>query len=108
MTGFSSSQAHFLLRPEKTVKKSRLLVLSRTYTFVQIMSFGWVFFILLLVVVRAAEQEMSGKNPGCVYGHPGIPGSPGHNGIAGRDGRDGAKGDKGDPGKEKYTNLGSF
>lgn len=73
------------------------------------MSFGRFFLlILLVVVVHVAEQEMSGKNPGCVCGHPGIPGNPGHNGIAGRDGRDGTKGDKGDPGEKKCTNLGSF
>lgn len=70
------------------------------------MSITRVFSLLLLVVmVHAGEQEISGKSPGCVCGHPGIPGNPGHNGIPGRDGRDGAKGD---PGEEKCTNLDSF
>ncbi|XP_057178025.1 complement C1q and tumor necrosis factor-related protein 9A [Triplophysa rosa] len=54
--------------------------------------------LFLFVLVNAAEQEVSGKNNGCMCGHPGIPGDPGHNGMPGRDGRDGAKGDKGDGG----------
>ncbi|XP_062841297.1 complement C1q and tumor necrosis factor-related protein 9A [Trichomycterus rosablanca] len=56
------------------------------------------FIFLLVVEVNATEKKDSGKNDGCVCGHPGIPGSPGHNGQPGRDGRDGAKGDKGNPG----------
>uniref|UniRef100_A0A671RU76 C1q and TNF related 9 n=1 Tax=Sinocyclocheilus anshuiensis TaxID=1608454 RepID=A0A671RU76_9TELE len=54
--------------------------------------------LFLIGLVNAAEQSVSEKNTGCVYGHPGIPGDPGHNGMPRRDGRDGAKGDKGDRG----------
>lgn len=61
--------------------------------------------LFLFVLVNAAEQDISGKNSGCMYGHPGIPGDPGHNGMPGRDGRDGAKGDKGDRGKTKANTF---
>ncbi|XP_051538848.1 complement C1q and tumor necrosis factor-related protein 9-like [Myxocyprinus asiaticus] len=57
-----------------------------------------IFMLFLVLLVNAAEQEVSEKKDGCMWGHPGIPGDPGHNGMPGRDGRDGAKGDKGDRG----------
>lgn len=96
----------FWPKTRKDTRKLELLILNWTYTVVQIMSIARIFFLLLLVViVHAVGQEISGKSPDCVCGHPGIPGNPGHNGIPGRDGRDGAKGDKGDPGEEKCTNF---
>uniref|UniRef100_A0A672RW93 Complement C1q and tumor necrosis factor-related protein 9-like n=1 Tax=Sinocyclocheilus grahami TaxID=75366 RepID=A0A672RW93_SINGR len=65
--------------------------------------------LFLIGLVNAAEQSVSERNTGCVYGHPRIPGDPGHNGMPGRDGRDGAKagakgkcgdnGERGPPGK---------
>ncbi len=64
--------------------------------------------LFLVVLVNAAEQSVSDKNTGCVYGHPGIPGDPGHNGMPGRDGRDGAKGDQGDRGKNESKQFDSM
>ncbi|XP_061661814.1 complement C1q and tumor necrosis factor-related protein 9A [Syngnathoides biaculeatus] len=46
----------------------------------------------------AQDDDLSGRNKGCVCGYPGIPGDPGHNGAPGRDGRDGLRGEKGDTG----------